>query len=380
MANTLSVYDPIFYAQEALIQLEKALGMAARVYRGYEKSPSEPGSTISIRRPSTFTAQAAPGADQDIKAGEVQIILDKWFEVKFALTDQELAWTGERIVEEHIRPAAYALADKVDQDLAGLYSKIPWFDDSTGSVGADTIPNLRNVLFDNSVPLDDPNMMHLMVDGSLEAAFMALNIFHDASTAGSAAASTLLRGTLGQRFGFETFANQNTPSHTPGTATTGSLLLNGAVTEGATSVNLDAGTVTGTLVAGDTLVIAGNTQRYAVTGGPYTASGNAFSSVGIFPAAVQNYSDNDSVTVSLQSHTANIGFHRNAIALATAPLSEMGNNVGARIATVADPKTNLSLRSRIWYDGDNSTVKVGLDILYGFEVLDPNLAARLRRF
>ncbi len=91
MANTLSVYDPIFYAQEALIQLEKALGMAGRVYRGYEKSPQEPGKVISIRRPSTFTAQDAPGSDMDIDAGEVQIILDQWKEVKFKLTDKELA-------------------------------------------------------------------------------------------------------------------------------------------------------------------------------------------------------------------------------------------------------------------------------------------------
>ena len=31
MPNVLSVYDPLFYAQEALIALEKALGMAGRL-------------------------------------------------------------------------------------------------------------------------------------------------------------------------------------------------------------------------------------------------------------------------------------------------------------------------------------------------------------
>ena len=34
--NTLGIYDPLFYAQEALIQLEKALGLAGRVHRGYD--------------------------------------------------------------------------------------------------------------------------------------------------------------------------------------------------------------------------------------------------------------------------------------------------------------------------------------------------------
>lgn len=73
MSNTLSVYDPLFYAQEALIQLEKALGMAGRVFRGYDKSPQQKGSVISIRRPSTFTALAAPQSAQAINASEVQI-------------------------------------------------------------------------------------------------------------------------------------------------------------------------------------------------------------------------------------------------------------------------------------------------------------------
>ena len=35
MANTLGVYDPIFFAQEALIHLENALGMATRVHRSF---------------------------------------------------------------------------------------------------------------------------------------------------------------------------------------------------------------------------------------------------------------------------------------------------------------------------------------------------------
>lgn len=78
MANTPSVYDPIFYASEALIQLEKTLGMAIRVHRGYDKAPQDKGSIISIRKPSTFTAQDAPGTTSDIEAGEEQIVLNKW--------------------------------------------------------------------------------------------------------------------------------------------------------------------------------------------------------------------------------------------------------------------------------------------------------------
>ena len=58
--NTLGIYDPIFYAQEALVQLEKALGLAGRVHRGYDSTPQQLGSTIQIRRPGIFTATAMP--------------------------------------------------------------------------------------------------------------------------------------------------------------------------------------------------------------------------------------------------------------------------------------------------------------------------------
>ena len=56
MSNTLGNYDPIFYAQEALIALNKALGMAGRVHRGYDPNPQQKGSVINITRPSVFEA------------------------------------------------------------------------------------------------------------------------------------------------------------------------------------------------------------------------------------------------------------------------------------------------------------------------------------
>jgi len=56
MSNTLGNYDPIFYAQEALIALNKALGMAGRVHRGYDPNPQQKGSVINITQPSVFEA------------------------------------------------------------------------------------------------------------------------------------------------------------------------------------------------------------------------------------------------------------------------------------------------------------------------------------
>lgn len=377
MANNIDPYNPIFYAQEALIILTKALGMAGRVHRGYDKAPQQLGDTIQIRKPGTFTAQDAPGSLQDLKPTKMSIVLDQWKEVKFGLTDKDLTATGDSIINDHIFPAAYALADAIDIALCGLYKYIPWNFGTAGATPAavSDITGARKVLFNNNVPLV-PGMVHAMIDGNAEDKFLQLAAFSQQQGAGDQGVATQMRGTLGMKFGLEIFANQNVQTHVKGTASVTALAINNGAgyAVGAESINLDAVAVTGTLVTGDQLVIAGDTQRYAVIGGPYTASGNQFNNVAIFPAIAVAHADDDVVTLTLQNGARNMAFHRNAFALAMAPLSSMGDGLGARIATVSDPISQLALRSRVWYDADNSSIRVGLDVLYGVKALDANLA------
>lgn len=382
MPNTLGPYNPIFYAQEALIQLEKALGMAARVHRGYdaERRSFNRGDTISIKRPSTFTAQDAPSTAQDLDVGNVNIVLNKWKEVKFALTDKELAFTTERIIEDHIRPAAYALADDIDVALCALYKDVPWLYAGAGTTDATDITGPRKIMFDNRVPLND-GMVHMMVNGALEANFLNLAIFHNANTAGSANnENALLRGNLATRFGMEIFSNQNVQTHTAGTISDTSVLSNGTFTKGATSINWDEVSLTGTVVPGDSFVIAGNTQRYAITN-TVTAAANAMNGVQFTPPLVADVADGVAITVDKEVTNVvnNLAFHRNAFALAMAPLPQLPAQLGAQVSSITDPRTALSIRSRLFYDGNNSKVFVALDVLYGVKTLDPNLAVRLRR-
>lgn len=386
VSNTLGYYNPFFYANEALIQLEKALGMAGRVHRGYdeERRSFRRGEYINIRKPSTFEAKDAPSTSQDIQTETTQIQLNNWREVKIELTDKELAFTQDQIIDEHIRPAAYALADDVDQKLAALYKRCPWVYDLTGTLAApktSDITSPRRIMFNNNVPVREVERMHYMVDGTLEENFLNLPAFTQYQGASADGVQTQMTATMGPKFGVNLFANQNVQSHTAGALTAGGTIqLNAAAAKGATTLVLkdSTGSLTGDLHEGDTLVIAGNSQRYAVTADA-TAATNLVT-VNITPGLAVAYAEDDAVTVDQTTTEAeNLMFHRNAIALATAPLSELGGQLGARIATITDPVTRLSLRSRLFYDGDNSTVKVALDMLYGFTFLDPNLACRGRR-
>lgn len=383
MTNTLGVYNPIFYAQEALIQLESALGMAGRVHRGFdeERKSANKGDTINIRRPSTFTAQNAPSTAQDLDTETVAMVLDQWKEVKFKLTDKELAYTGERIINDHIRPAAYALADNVDQALNALYADIPWLyslNASPGSVVTD-VTGPRKVLFDNGVPIGDSSNMFYEVDGTLEAGLLANSAFGQWQGAGPTGQATQVRGAMGERFGLNFFANQNvTAGHTSGTASATTLAVLADTSKGATTIGLDAGSVTGTVVPGDSFVIAGNTQRYAITN-TVTAATNAFAGVTFTPPLAADAAEDAVVTLTTSDSTAeNIAFHRNAFGLGMAPLPDSARELGAKVETVQDPITGLSLRARVYYVGDSSEVHVALDILYGVKTLDPNLAVRCR--
>lgn len=377
MANTLGVYNPIFYANEALIHLEKELGMAARVHRGFEEERRSfgKGETINIRKPSTFSAADAPATAEDLATETTTITLAYWREVKFKLSDKELSFTGERIVEDHIKPAAYTLAEDVDSKLALLYKDIPWFYDIAATTVVADVTGPRKVLRDNNVPLQ-PGMVHYMVNPALEKGLLDLSAFTQQQGAGAAGAEAQRSGSIGRKYGMDFFVNQNVQSHTAGAMADGAgAIAAGGASKGATTLTIDDLTDTQTVKAGDSFVIAGNSQRYVFTEDGTVAS-NALTGIGIFPALVADAAADAVVTIRVDSHSANMAFHRNAFALVMAPLPEKAREMGALVNTVTDETTGLSIRARMYYVGNSSEVHVALDILYGVKTLDANLATR----
>ena len=125
-SNTIDAYNPTFYAQEALIVLQNALGMANRVYRAYEgeRNSYGLGNTIQIHKPSNLSVTTGGTASvQDLSTSSKTITLDSWKQVKLSLTDLEITKSGQRIIEDHIQPATYTLANQIDTDLVSMWSK-----------------------------------------------------------------------------------------------------------------------------------------------------------------------------------------------------------------------------------------------------------------
>lgn len=402
MANTLGNYNPEFYAQEALIQLFKALGMAGRVHRGAEQerngAGNSKGDVINLKRPTKFSAQehvvGAGSTAQDVVGENIAITLNNHQEVKYKLTDRELAYTTEQIITDHITPAAYALADKIDQDLHALGARIGPKAFVSGSASSAFITGPRKVLRNNEVPMD-VGMIHYLIDSGMEAAFLDLGIFHEARITGDGNnTAALMNGTLGERFGVEVFATQNADVDvgalsSTATASNGTgdrvLAVNnvGGYNANTSTIAVDGGTASQTLQIGDTFTIAGDPTVYTLTANTTLSTGAG--TITFYPALRRNTADDAVVTFRLlnaieeAAHVRNLMFHKNAFALAFAPLPMTGDGRGAEMATVTDPITGLSVRARMWYEGGTGTNFVALDALYGTQVLDPMLGVQVKR-
>ncbi len=392
MANTTDPYNPIFYANEALIVLENAMGMAKRVHRGYdsERKSANKGDTIQISKPGTFTAGAAPTAiasTQDVSPTSIDITLDQWYDVKFGLTDKELAYTGPKIISDHIAPAVYALASNMETALTNLYRQVPHRRAVNSTIAATDIVDTRKILRDNAGTIVDTDVVHYGIDSTLEAAFLNLELFHAASIAGEQDSMPTRRsGSLGTRFGVEHFVQQTLATHASGTVCTGADqagALSADIALGTTTVPVNALAASETFKAGDQFTIAGDSQRYCITADA-TLSSNA-ATLSCWPPIKIAASSADVVTfeAAASSHAdayySNIMFHKNAFAIAMAPLPMIGDGAGANMAVVTDPHTGLSIRSRLSYDDNTAQVIVTLDILYGVKVLDTELAVVARR-
>lgn len=382
MANTLGNYNVPLFANEALIWLMKALGMANRVHLGYDEERKRHGlgDVINIRRPAQFTAQSAPSSSQGVATESVAITLNNWNEVKFDLPDDEHAYVGDRFIREHIGPAAYALADKIDQDLVSLYTDIPHSVDASSPLTVANLTATRQKLFDNKAPLQMESFNHFMIGGVEEAELLNLEAFSQFQGAGNVGTESQLRGQIGMRFGMNFFANQNRPTHTAGSITAADPEVQGAHAAGATSVIVDDTTLTGTVKAGDLVTFEGDSLPYSITADA-TAASNAIT-LTISPPLRVAIADDADVTFDQDATNTkvNLAFHRNAFALAFAQLpdfDEFTTRLGTEVFSVQDPVTGIALRARVGYDFNNSKMMVALDTLYGFKTLDTNLAVRL---
>jgi len=275
--------------------------------------------------------------------------------------------------EQFLIPAMSSFAQKIDDYLTGLYIDIPHYYGTAGTTpsGIADITGVRKKLNDNKVPYA---LRRCIVDSAADDKFSQLSTFHEAAKTGDDG-SALREGSLGRKFGFDFYMDQNIKKHTKGTlaADAPGIAVKGATAAGATTAVFDGTNIAGTLKKGDIFTVADVVGSYVVTEDSTVAAGEI--TVKFYPAVpTGGFPDNKVITV-VGSHMANMAFHRNAFALVTRPLALPMGLSSEQKAIVNFNGFGL----RVIYDY-NSTYKkdlISIDMICGVKTLDRDLAARL---
>lgn len=383
MANSLSALVPTIFSL-AFMSLRKQAAVINAVNTDFDSEVAEKGTTITMTLPSSASATAVspaitPPANTDHTPTSVALVLNKWYESAFYLTDKEQKDVlSDRFRGHQIDAAVKALVEQMASDVYALYKDIYGYAGTAATTpfASDTsaYTAVRKVLNDQQAPLDP---RYMILDTAAEANALGLRAFQDASYGGGE--GVIMRGQIGEKMGALWAMDQLVPTHTAGTLSNGSThtaKFNGGgspQTVGATTMNIDETTLTGTVVTGDIFTVAGDTQPYVVvTGG--TASSNALAGVTFLPAAAVAWAD-DAVITFKDTHVSNLLFHRDAFALAIRPLSDEGRELGNIVEVMTDPVTGIPLRLEV--SRQHKQTRWSLDVLYGVKTARAELAARL---
>lgn len=382
MSNTLTAILPKILAR-ALPTLRQNAITPYLVNTGYSLTAGQKGKTVDVQVPVAQTAAAVtpsstPISPADLTPTTTQVTLDKWYKTDFHLSDQEMTQIDKDVqfVPVQLGEAVKALGNQVDGDLLALYKDIYNYVGTAGTtpfadaaaLKAGWTAGARLKLNSNLAPTTD---RHLVLDVNAEANALSLAEFKDVSASGDP--KVIIEGEIGRKLGAMWWMNQNVPSHTKGTLTPGTALqLNAEVAAGASSLVLkdSGGSLTGTVLTGDLLAITGATQTYVATADATAASN--LCTVSISPVAAATYAASTAVT-HVAGHVANVAMHRNAFALATAPLKD---EAGIAIeGAIQDPVTGLVLRLEVMRQYKQTVWQ--LDILYGVKTVRATQACRI---
>lgn len=365
MANTFLTTKNI--ARQILPRLIDNLVAPNLFYKDYSDAFAKQGDTIRVRKPVVLTANdftaGTPVTEQDVEEDSVDVTLDKIATVDVNFEAIQMATNVDDLNRLVINPAAVALAEKINGDGLALYKDVYHYAGTSGTTpdGLDDFAAARKILNKADAPLTDRKAIW---DVDADAAFTQIGNLVKVSESGTAAA--LREAEIGRVFGLDNYMSQAVKTHAGGSAA-GTLLVDGAVTAGATTIHIDGATsATATVKKGDLLTISG--VQYVVTEDVTFASNEG--DVKVSPAVPADIADNTAVTI-VQSGVQNLVFHRNAFAFVTRPLIAPSDK-----ESYTTSYNGLSLRVVRGYDMSLKREKLSVDILYGYKTVYPELALR----
>jgi len=314
MSNTLTTLAPTLFSAARKVAAEP-FGVVNAIDARFDDKGVAKGDTVTVpvaptRTASDFTPAAVTATGSDATSSSIGVTITKSRKVDWHLTGEQQRsldnggnapdWVSQ-LLQQGMRTLRNeceidcAAAVKVGASRAyGTAGTTPFASDLTA------LTNARKILQDNGAPLAD---LQFVGDTAAGLNLRNLGVIQNAYQAGSDAERR--SGNLQRQFGFEINESAGITTHTKGTGASYTTDTAGYAV-GATAITLITGT--GTILAGDILTVAGDTNKYvvasALSGGVVTLA-----SPGLKVAIAASATN---VTVG-NAYTANLAFERSAV-------------------------------------------------------------------
>lgn len=367
-----------------LSALRERIVLARVVNRDYEReiTGAKVGATVAVSVPAavasrTVSPDVVPPAVTAVTPTSVNVTVDQWKEAPFAMDDKGLAQVLRGIVPMQLTEAAKSLANTIDQYIWGLTHAAGGFYGYAGiagttpfATGLDEYLAARQQADAQLMPADE-SANFVILDTFAKAQALGLNAVQNAAWRGSPDA--FRSGQIGTVLGAQWDYSQNVPSHTSGTAS-GATTNSAGYAPGIKTITL-ASAGTGTVLAGDIITFAGDSQPYVITAGDADVSNGGTLS---FEPGLKIALAASAIAISVKaSHRVNLLLHRDAIAFAMAPLMDtaMTANRRANCAVAIDEESGLALRLEV--SDQYKQTQWTFDALYGGAVIRRELGVRI---
>lgn len=309
-------------------------------------SPVAPAATAT-----DITPAVTPPNDGDQTIGSVSMTITKARRVP-------VRWNGEEkrgldnngasynvILRDQLAQGMRALVNEVESDIANLCLKSSRAYGTPGTVPFATnlaeAAQMRKILSDNGAPMSD---LQMVLDTTAGASMRTLGQLTKANEA--ADTSMLRRGVLLDVHGFAIRESAQVKTVLAGTGAASTTNAAGYAV-GATVITL-AVAGTGTILAGDVITFAGDTNKYVVASGDSDVSNGGTITLAA-PGLRKAIAASATAITIIAATTRNMAFARSALAVATrAPALPEGGDSASDRMIITDPISGLSFEISLY--------------------------------
>jgi hypothetical protein len=379
--NTLTNLIPSMYVEldvvsRELVGLVPAVTLSPSVARA-KLGQSVFAASAPVNTTSTITPAMTIPAEADQTIGSVELTLTKAKAAKFSWDGEEVRGlnTGpgaQSILGGQFAQAIRVICNEVEADLASLHST---FSRAYGTAGTtpfatsgdftDASEVLR-ILKDNGSPTGDAQLV-------LNTAAGAKIIGKQSNSSVAFEGSLMKQGVLQTISGMDIRESGQLVTFTKGTGASATVNASGYAV-GATVLTLSSAG-TGTILAGDVVTFAGDSNQYVVVSGDADVSGGGTITIAEPGLRVAMSTATKAITVVATS-ARNMAFSRSAIVLATRlPERPKQGDLAIDVTTITDPRSGLTFEVSV-YPGYRKVV-IEVALVWGFKNVKPAHTALL---